>query len=221
MDLISIIVIIAFILKLVKKAEERNPAPKVNKQNPWEQVHRQSSSNSNSQWQQAARENIEKARRRAEDKFREVESEVLGELHKENTYDMPRKNVRTTPVQEQLNLQKENRNAMQQVHAGRVESRNTTILHRAKANAEEDKVDVTLATMEEEHNHSERVAPAAHDHPEDIIPENVLGNIEDLMVKGYDGNLCFERDFVGEAMDMINRFTVPTDIPDFSKDDVA
>ena len=28
------------------------------------------------------------------------------------------------------------------------------------------------------------------------------------MVKGYDGNLSFERDFLGEAMDMINRFTL-------------
>ena len=42
--------------------------------------------------------------------------------------------------------------------------------------------------------------PAAH--AED---ENLLGSVEDLMVKGYDGNLSFERDFVGEAMDMINR----------------
>ena len=42
---------------------------------------------------------------------------------------------------------------------------------------------------------------------EDIMPENMLGNIEDLMIKGYDGNLCFERDFVGEGLDMISRFS--------------
>ena len=75
--------------------------------------------------------------------------------------------------------------------------------------------------MEREHNHSERVTPAVHDHPEDVMSENLLGTVEDLMVKGYEGHLCFERDFVGEAMDMINRFTVPTEIPDFSKNDVA
>jgi len=40
--------------------------------------------------------------------------------------------------------------------------------------------------------------------------------VADLMIKGYDGNLCFERDFVGEGMDMISRFTVPSDVPDFS-----
>ena len=36
--------------------------------------------------------------------------------------------------------------------------------------------------------------------------------IEDLMIKGYDGKLPFERDFVGEGMDMISRFTVPDTI---------
>ena len=77
----------------------------------------------------------------------------------------------------------------------------------AKANAEEDKVDVTLETMEAEHNHSERVSAAVHHHPEDVIPDNMLGTIEDLMIKGYDGNLCFERDFVGEGLDMISRFS--------------
>ena len=110
---------------------------------------------------------------------------------------------------------------MQQVYAGRMEARKTSILERAKANAEEDKADVTLQTMEAEHNHSERVSPAEHYHPEDVIPESMLGTIEDLMIKGYDGNLCFERDFVGEAMDMISRFTVPSDVPDFKKGDVA
>lgn len=92
---------------------------------------------------------------------------------------------------------------------------------RAKSNADANKVDVTLHSMEAEQNHSERVAPAEHHHPEDVMPESMLGSIEDLMIKGYDGNLCFERDFIGEAMDMISRFTVPSDVPDFSKDDVA
>lgn len=94
----------------------------------------------------------------------------------------------------------------------RREERNTTILQRAKGNVNEQKEDVTLNTMEAEHNHSERVSAAIHNHPEDIIPENMLGSIEDLMIKGYDGNLCFERDFVGEAMDMISRFTVPSEV---------
>ncbi len=116
---------------------------------------------------------------------------------------MPKQTVRKTPAREQIRQQ------------------NTTILQRAKANAEEDKIDVTLQTMETEHNHSERVAPAKHHHPEDVIPENLLGTVEDLMVKGYDGNLCFERDFIGEALDMISRFTVPSEVPDFTTEDVV
>lgn len=101
----------------------------------------------------------------------------------------------------------QNRQAMQQVNASRMEARNTSILQRAKANAEEDKVDVTLETLEAEHNHSERVSAAVHHHPEDVIPESMLGSVEDLMIKGYDGNLCFERDFLGEGLDMISRFS--------------
>ena len=249
MDLIGIIVIIFIITKVMNKAG--SAAGKVERygqaESVWDQMTGQkqrqtSSSNQSAQWQQAARENIEKARKRAEQKFHEFESEVVGELHKKNTYQMPKQNVRTTPAHEQVRMQQstmqrmqkneayqqsvhhrqqENRSAMQQVHAGRMEARNTSILERARANADEDKQDVTLMTMEAEHNHSERVSPAEHHHPEDVISENLLGTIEDLMVKGYDGNLCFERDFVGEALDMINRFTISTDIPQPSVDDVA
>ena len=167
----------------------------------------------------------------------EVEDKPAG------TYQMPKQNVRTTPAYEQITLQQvareqrtrqneayqqsvmhrqqENRNAMQQVHASRMEAKTTSILERAVKNVDEDKVDITLESMEREHNHSERVSAAEHHHPEDVIPENMLGTIEDLMIKGYDGNLCFERDFVGEAMDMISRFSVPSDVPDFSEHDVA
>ena len=84
----------------------------------------------------------------------------------------------------------------------------TVKLQRARANADEDKDDVTLRSLEESHGHSAHVAPAVHNHPEDEIPENMLRKIEDLMVKGYEGDLCFERDFVGEAMDMVNRFSM-------------
>lgn len=106
--------------------------------------------------------------------------------------------------------------AAQQVAKRREESRTTSILERAKGNVSEYENDVTLEMLEVQHHHSERVAPAVHNHPEDMIPESMLGTVSDLMVKGYEGNLCFERDFVGEAMDMINRFTVPNDIPDYS-----
>lgn len=199
---------------------------------------RQHSSASNEQWKKLAQENIEKAKKRAAKALQEVEHALEIEDKPAGTYQMPKQNVRTTPAYEQITLQQaaqqqsmtqrtqqnasyqqslqhrqqENKSAMQQVHAGRVEARNTSILERAVKNTDEDKIDVTLTTMEAEHNHSERVSAAEHHHPEDVMPESMLGNIEDLMIKGYDGNLCFERDFVGEAMDMISRFTVPSEI---------
>lgn len=100
-----------------------------------------------------------------------------------------------------------NNRAMQQVQAGRMEANNTSIVQRAKMHTDAKKSDVTLETMEAEHNHSERVSAAVHHHPEDVIPESMLGSVEDLMIKGFDGNLCFERDFLGEGLDMISRFS--------------
>ena len=269
MDIISIIIIAVIIKRIIGKANEnsnKNKRSNSSSQNMWDQVagqvkagqaqarqyastaaNKSSSSAENEYWKKMARENIEKAKKRAVQAIHEVESVLEIEDKPSGTYQMPKQNVRTTPVYEQITLQQamqqqgttqrtkqnesyqqslqhrsqENKSAMQQVHAGRIEARNTSILERAVKNADEDKVDVTLETMEREHNHSERVSAAEHHHPEDIIPENMLGTIEDLMIKGYDGNLCFERDFVGEAMDMISRFTISTDIPDPSVEDIA
>ena len=170
MELIIIIIIIAFVSKSIKKANEEQ-AKYGNQGNATYQMPKQATrvnsakaqvQQQNNQFQQAARENIEKAKRRS---------------------------------------------AMKQVQESREAANTTTIVDRAKKHTEEKKVDTTLETMEAEHNHSERVSAAVHHHPEDIIPENMLGSVEDLMVKGYDGNLCFERDFVGEGLDMISRFS--------------
>lgn len=97
------------------------------------------------------------------------------------------------------------------------------IVQRAKANTKKYEADETLHELEREHKHSEKVSSAEaayvakerEDHLKlhmegapRVEDENFLGSVEDLMVKGYDGNLSFERDFIGEAMDMINRFTL-------------
>lgn len=213
MELIIIIAIIAYIVKAAQKADENQRRYNNANKNPWEGTYqaprkatrmdspRTQVNQQNTQWQKAAQENIAKARQRAAQKLREFERDVIAEMH-------------STPSS-QPEAQPTNRSAMQQVQASRMEARNTSILQRAKANTDEDKVDVTLETMELEHNHSERVSAAVHHHPEDVIPESMLGNIEDLMIKGYDGQLCFDRDFVGEGLDMISRFTVPSDVPDF------
>lgn len=109
------------------------------------------------------------------------------------------------------------------------------ILARAQQNVKRYEKDKTMEQLELEHMHSEQVKPtmvkeslkqAKDNHPHDAAhvsayvgeqSDSLLGTIEDLMVKGYDGNLSFERDFVGEALDMINRFTAPDTIS-FSAD---
>lgn len=204
MELILLIAIIA-VFKILKAALDKAEVKPANQSNgvTYQMSKQATRVNSakvqmqqqTSQWQQAARENIARAKQRAQERS--------GELYEQmNLSEYAPKQKQSRPQQQKK------ASAMQQIHEGRVEARNTTIVQRAKANVEEDKVDVTLETMEAEHNHSERVSAAVHHHPEDVIPENMLGNIEDLMVKGYDGNLCFERDFVGEGMDMISRFSL-------------
>jgi hypothetical protein len=103
--------------------------------------------------------------------------------------------------------------------------KNPDILANAKKNVKKYEPDVTLEQLETEHEHTERskrtVSPEEQQrkkeqHPHDAAhvaaavgkeDESILGTVEDLMVKGYDGKLSFERDFVGEGMDMITRFT--------------
>lgn len=183
MELIIIIAIISYVIKAAKKANESETKYKQNRQETYQMPKQASCVNS----------------AKVQEQVRQLQGQ-MDQFQKAAQENIARAKQRAQQKQE-------NKEAMQQVHASRMEADNTTILQRAKANADEDKVDVTLETMEAEHNHSERVAPAEHHHPQDIIPENILGKVEDLMIKGYDGNLCFERDFVGEGLDMISRFS--------------
>ena len=113
--------------------------------------------------------------------------------------------------------------AYRQQKAAAKSAQPTNIVDRAKQNANKYTEDTTLEQLEKEHKHSEREskAEAAYVakereehrklHTEPIPPveeESLLGSVQDLMIKGYDGNLSFERDFVGEAMDLLNSFTV-------------
>lgn len=101
----------------------------------------------------------------------------------------------------------------------------TDIVSRAKSNTEKLKDDETLSELELSHNHSEKQIqkPVEHstvcrahevrDNSNIIEPgESVLGSVEDLMVKGFSGNMSFERDFVGEAMDMVANFSLQKDV---------
>ena len=200
MELIIIIVVLVYVFKGLKGAADSELKRTPDNSNPWDEV--------GGQTQSTVIKDVLKAKTLVEQKLQEFESDVLSELNGNTSKKSTEK-------------KQENVSAMKQIHEGRMEAKYTSIVDRAKKSNDAKKVDVTLETLEREHNHSERVSAAEHHHPEDEMPESMLGNVEDLMVKGFDGNLCFERDFVGEAMDMINRFTVPTDVPDFSGEEVA
>lgn len=200
MGIIILVIIIAILMSNSNtgQAQNRNRnSQNVNRGNGYGASH--STINQEEEWMKTAREHLEKAKKVAVDTWREVERDILAEEETESSFGQPEYVKPAYVKPETIN---------EQGYINRMQPQKTTILERAKANVEEEKADEVLLQMEKEHKHSERVAPAVHYHPEDEITENTLGTIEDLMVKGYDGNLCFERDFVGEGMDMISQFTL-------------
>lgn len=198
MELI-VTIIIAVIIKWIKE----NPEVIANlkrekKQNIWNEVTKggyQSSGNASisatTDWQKKARENIAKAGERAKQKRH-------GATKSSNTqvnYEMAKRVARTTPVQEQLN---QNR------------------MSSFQRNEKELTASEQIRKRRMQHGHSESVFRAIHNHADDFTSSDILGTVTDLMVKGYEGNLCFARDFLGEAMDMISHFQPPTEIPNYS-----
>ena len=82
--------------------------------------------------------------------------------------------------------------------------------------------DTTQKEIETMHGHSEAQQRLAQEHSRNcqtlhnkaadgakIIEaetQSMFGSVEDLIAMGYSGNLEFERDFLGEGLDMINNF---------------
>ena len=104
--------------------------------------------------------------------------------------------------------------------------KNISIVEKAKMNNAKLAQDETLKEIEALHSHQEKYEAEKVQHSAAcqtlktdadaiLAEESVLGTIDELMAKGYSGNLNFDRDFVGEAMDMISSFTVPDMVPDY------
>jgi hypothetical protein len=84
------------------------------------------------------------------------------------------------------------------------------ILEKAKENS-------NYSRIREEHVHEEHGSDHTMGHEaelsnrpgvDDFDTYHLMDEVNDLIVKGYDGNLEFERDFLAEATDMLNRITV-------------
>lgn len=93
------------------------------------------------------------------------------------------------------------------------QKKENSILQSAKENVAENAVDLMKEADQKWHETARTSLP---DPGEDT---DVLKQVYDLMTMGYSGNLRFERDFLSEGMDMINRMGMAessVDLLDFS-----
>lgn len=104
----------------------------------------------------------------------------------------------------------------------RPQKSNPDIVQRAVKNNARFADDTTQKELETMHGHSEAQQRLAQEHSRNcqtlhtkaadgakIIEaetQSMFGSVEDLIAMGYSGNLEFERDFLGEGLDMINNF---------------
>lgn len=104
----------------------------------------------------------------------------------------------------------------------RAQQSNPDIVQRAVKNNARFADDTTQKELETMHGHSEAQQRMAQEHSRNcqtlhtkaadgakIIEaetQSMFGSVEDLIAMGYSGNLEFERDFLGEGLDMINNF---------------
>lgn len=99
---------------------------------------------------------------------------------------------------------------------------NPDIVQRAVKNNARFADDTTKKELEMMHGHSEAQQKMAQEHSRncqtlhakaaegakviEAETQSMFGSVEDLIAMGYSGNLEFERDFLGEGLDMINNF---------------
>ena len=104
----------------------------------------------------------------------------------------------------------------------RPQQSNPDIVQRAVKNNARFADDTTQKELEAMHGHSEAQQRMAQEHSRNcqtlhtkaadgakIIEaetQSMFGSVQDLIAMGYSGNLEFERDFLGEGLDMINNF---------------
>lgn len=104
----------------------------------------------------------------------------------------------------------------------RPQQSNPDIVQRAVKNNARFADDTTQKELETMHGHSEAQQKMAQEHSRncqtlhakaaegakviEAETQSMFGSVEDLIAMGYSGNLEFERDFLGEGLDMINNF---------------
>ena len=145
-----------------------------------------------------------------------------------NQYQQPRQTVQTRPVQRTTQAQRDayyysqQKNTKERLQQKYGVQQNTPekqdILSKAKSNVKENESDVM-----EQQIHAEvcrdfkENAHATSDvlrHKEESVfcdtgeESDIIKRVNDLIVTGYSGDMAFDRDFIAEGVDMLNRFTV-------------
>lgn len=128
---------------------------------------------------------------------------------------------RTTQAQRDAyyyNQQKMTKERLKQKYGSQNIAQKGDILSRAKENVQENEADLLQQQMhaevcrefrETEHAASSVVQhKLASEHCDTGEESDIIRKINDLMITGYSGDMHFDRDFVAEAVDMLNSYMV-------------
>lgn len=126
------------------------------------------------------------------------------------------------PQQKQMQQRAQQAQRPQMQQRVQPQQSNPDIVQRAVKNNARFADDTTQKELETMHGHSEAQQRMAQEHSRNcqtlhtkaadgakIIEaetQSMFGSVEDLIAMGYSGDLEFERDFLGEGLDMINNF---------------
>lgn len=115
------------------------------------------------------------------------------------------KNHNSNQQIQDIQKQRELKRRLEEKYNKKPAAQTGTILDRAIGNVHEDSVDEMK--MRDAHQHTNAGGNMQNKTPEELMTEgNVLmDKVYDLMVTGYSSNMQFERDFLAEGMDMLNR----------------
>lgn len=109
------------------------------------------------------------------------------------------------PAQENSILQKAKANASQQFDENVLETRGSAELDRVPLGDEIMKDKAKARHIHSEHDETHGAELRNQPGVDDFDTYHLMDEVNDLIVKGYSGNLEFERDFLSEATDMLNR----------------
>lgn len=109
------------------------------------------------------------------------------------------------PAQENSILQKAKANASQQFDEDALEARGRAELDRVPLGDEIVKDQAKAHHIHSEHDDAHGAELSNRLGVDDFDTYHLMDEVNDLIVKGYSGNLEFERDFLSEATDMLNR----------------